>query len=186
MAAQTYTCEVTAGLVHSIVEVPVLLVALAQPQIGWVAIYTGVLSVERMEAMVSCSSWGQGQTPEGWVITPHCGQRGLSRSLQRRLTRFSRVCSPDTIRAPLSKLQAAVEDAAFHLFRIPQDLRAAAMGLPHSLVRQQLRLPLREGGFDLNAAGGCPHPPPPCQESKLLPINQLLDIIVPLLSCTLP
>ena len=68
---------------------------------------------------------------------------------------------PDTIRAPLSKLQAAVEDAAFHLFQIPQDPRAAAaMGLLHSLVRQQLRLPLREGGFDLNAAGGCPHPTP--------------------------
>ena len=36
----------------------------------------------------------------------------------------------------------------------------AAMGLPHSLVRQQLRLALKEGGFDLNATGGCPLPTP--------------------------
>ena len=99
----------------------------------------------------------------------------LSRSLQRRLTHFSRVCSPDTIRAPLSKLQAAVEDAAFHLFQIPQDPRAAAaMGLPHALVRQQLRLPLREGGFDLNAAGGCPHPTPHARNLNFsLSINSL-------------
>ena len=34
------------------------------------------------------------------------------------------------------------------------------MGLTHSLVRQQLRLPLRGGAFDLNAAGGCRHPSP--------------------------
>ena len=62
-------------------------------------------------------------------------------------TLLSRL-QPDTSRAPLSKLQAAVQDAAFHLFRIPQDPRAAAaMGLPHSLVRHQLRRPLREGGF---------------------------------------
>ena len=45
----------------------------------------------------------------------------LSRSLQRHLTHFSRVCSPDTIRESLSKLQAAVEDAAFSLFQIPEE-----------------------------------------------------------------
>ena len=60
----------------------------------------------------------------------------LSRSLQRRLTHFSRVCSPDAIRVPFSKLQAAVEEAAFSLFQIPQDPHAAAaMALAHSLVR---------------------------------------------------
>ena len=45
----------------------------------------------------------------------------LSRSLQRRLTHFSRGCSIDAIRVPFSKLQAAVEEAAFNLFQIPQD-----------------------------------------------------------------
>ena len=78
----------------------------------------------------------------------------LSRSLQRRLTHFSRVCSPDAVQVPVSKLEAAVEEAAFSLFQIPQDAHAEVkMGLPRSLVRQQLRLPLREGGLDLNVAG---------------------------------
>ena len=50
-----------------------------------------------------------------------------------------------------------MEDAAFITFRIPKDPHAAAaMGFPHSLVRQQLRLPLREGDFDLNTAGSHP------------------------------
>ena len=37
------------------------------------------------------------------------------------------------------------------------------MGLPHSLVRQQLRLPLRAGDFDLKAAGGSSHHAPPAR-----------------------
>ena len=54
----------------------------------------------------------------------------LSHSLQRRLTHFSRVCSPGTIRVPSLKLQAAVEDAAFSLLQIPQDPHATKLSQP--------------------------------------------------------
>ena len=85
----------------------------------------------------------------------------LSRSLQRRLAHFSRVCRPDAIRVPFSKLQVAVEEAAVSLFQ--SRTTPTPMGLPHSLVRQQLRLPVREGGFDLNAAGGPSYHAPPAR-----------------------
>ena len=111
----------------------------------------------------------------------------LSRSLQRRLAHFYRVCSPDVLRVPFSKLQAAVEEAAFSLFQIPQDPHtAAAMGLPHSLVRQQLRLPLRERTSDLDAAGGYPHHAPPARNIEFsLTMTSLTSSYLPL-SCTLP
>ena len=67
----------------------------------------------------------------------------LSRSLQRRLSHFSHTCHGGTVQEPFAKLQAAVEAAAFNLFQVPTDIDAVtAMGLPHSLVRQQLCLPL--------------------------------------------
>jgi hypothetical protein len=54
--------------------------------------------------------------------------------------------------APLAKLQTAVENAAFAILNLPSDpATAGTMGLQHPLVRMQLWLPLREGGFGLNA-----------------------------------
>ena len=58
----------------------------------------------------------------------------LSRSLQRRLTHFSRVCSPDTIRVSFSKLQAAVKEAAFSLLQIPQDPTPPLRWASHTLL----------------------------------------------------
>jgi hypothetical protein len=81
----------------------------------------------------------------------------LSRSLQRRLTHFSRVVRPPLSLGPLAKLQGAVENAAFALLNLPSNPdTAATMGLHHPLVRMQLWLPLREGGFGLNATGVVP------------------------------
>jgi hypothetical protein len=81
----------------------------------------------------------------------------LSRSLQRRLTHFTRVVRPPLALDPLAKLQTALKNAAFSILTLPADPNTAAtMGLHHPLVRMQLRLPLREGGFGLNATGVVP------------------------------
>jgi hypothetical protein len=67
----------------------------------------------------------------------------LSRSLQRRLTHFSRVVRPLLALGPLAKLQTAVENKAFAFVNLASDPdTAASMGLHHPLVRMQLRLPL--------------------------------------------
>ena len=58
------------------------------------------------------------------------------------------------LHSPLQKLQVAVKAAAFHILQIPGGhSTASAMGPPHSLASMQLRLPLGEGAFDLNASG---------------------------------
>jgi hypothetical protein len=81
----------------------------------------------------------------------------LSRSLQRCLTLFSLVVSPPLALDPLTKLQTAVETTAFSILNIPADSdTVASMGLHHPLVRMQLLLPLREGGFGRNATGVVP------------------------------
>jgi hypothetical protein len=78
----------------------------------------------------------------------------LSRSLQRRLTHFTRVVRPPLALSPLAKLQTTVENAAFLILNLAADPDAAAtMGLHHPLVRMQLQLPLREEGFGLTATG---------------------------------
>jgi hypothetical protein len=67
------------------------------------------------------------------------------------------VVRPPLALGPLGKLQTAVENAAFALLNLPSDPdTAATMSLHHSLVRMQLPLPLREGGFGLNATGVVP------------------------------
>ena len=58
------------------------------------------------------------------------------------------------------------------------------MGLPHSLVRQQLRLPLREGGSDLKAAGGSSHHAPPARNTDFSLI--MASLTSSYLSCTMP
>jgi hypothetical protein len=81
----------------------------------------------------------------------------LSHSLQRILTHFSLVARPRLALGPLSKLQTAVETAAFVVFNLASDPdTAATVGLHHPLVRMQLRPPLREGCFGLNANGVVP------------------------------
>jgi hypothetical protein len=85
----------------------------------------------------------------------------IARSLQRRLTHFTRVCHPDDVHAPLTKIQAAAEDALLSIFHIHPDPQvASAMGLDHALVRQQLRLPNPLGGFALDSMGVTPDPTP--------------------------
>jgi hypothetical protein len=65
----------------------------------------------------------------------------LCRSLQRRLTHFSRVVRPPLALGPLAKLQTAVENAAFAILNLPSDPdTAATMGLHHPQVRMQLLL----------------------------------------------
>jgi hypothetical protein len=82
----------------------------------------------------------------------------LSRSLQRRLTHFSRVARSPLSLGPLAKLQTAVETAALSILNIPANPNtAASMGFNQPLVRMQLRLPLREGGFGLNATSAVPN-----------------------------
>jgi hypothetical protein len=67
------------------------------------------------------------------------------------------VSSPPLALGPLFKLQTAVETTAFPILNILADPdTAASMGLHHPLVRMQLRLPLREGGFGRNATGVVP------------------------------
>ena len=72
-----------------------------------------------------------------------------------------------------------MKDAAFSPFQIPHDPHAAAaMGLPHSLVCQQLCLPLREGGFDLNAAGDHPQHAPRARNIEFsLTMNSLTSYL---------
>ena len=56
----------------------------------------------------------------------------------------------------------------------------------HTLVRQQLRLPLRERTSDLDAAGGYPHHAPPARNIEFsLTMTSLTSSYLPL-SCTLP
>jgi hypothetical protein len=50
-----------------------------------------------------------------------------------------------------------MENAAFPILNLPSNPdTAVSMGLHHPLVRMQLRLPLRAGGFGLNATGVVP------------------------------
>jgi hypothetical protein len=81
----------------------------------------------------------------------------LSRSLQLRLTHFCRVVRPPLALDPLVKLHTAVETTAFSSLNIPADPdTAVSMRLHHPLVLIQLRHPLREGGFGLDATGVVP------------------------------
>jgi hypothetical protein len=92
----------------------------------------------------------------------------LSRSLQRRVTHFTRVVLPDLVQAPLRKLQTVVDDAAFN---IPQDGQIATSmgsksGLDHALVRQKLRLPVPDRGFGLGANSVVAGEPTPEEDGR--------------------
>lgn len=68
----------------------------------------------------------------------------ITRSLQRHLTYFTRVCARDDAVAPLAAVQVAAKDAVLTNFYIQP---RPAICLTHELVRQQLRPLHCLGGF---------------------------------------